>query len=167
MAFRAQLKDTEKYLLDGNCFDFLAKNPEDLKAIFTARASSQIEIIGTHIEADEMMRVEKTKPEYAAELAKIRDLLSIRKVQASGFIYEISKLNEATLFGWDEIDDFVEMTNDNSRHAEDALLVRTAKKENAVLVTEEISRLPRIARERHVRVISTSEFAEICRKLVN
>jgi hypothetical protein len=28
MAFRAQLKETEKYLLDGNCFDFLAKGGE-------------------------------------------------------------------------------------------------------------------------------------------
>jgi predicted nucleic acid-binding protein len=166
MAFRAQLKETEKYLLDGNCFDFLARNPEDFKAISIARASSYIEIIGTHVEADEMMRVEKTKPEYATELAKIRHSLSIRKVQASGFVFEISKLDEATLFGWDEIDDFVEMTNDNPRHAEDALLVRTARKENAVLVTEEKSRLPRIAQERHVSVITTSELAEICRKLV-
>lgn len=156
----------KKYLLDGNCFDFLARNPEDFRAISIARASSQIEIIGTHVEADEMMRAQKAKPEYATELAKIRDSLSIRMVQASGFVFEISKLNEATLFGWDEIDDFVEMTNDNPRHAEDALLVRTAKKENAVLVTEEKSRLPRIARERQVNVISSSELAEICRELV-
>lgn len=160
------MKETEKYLLDGNCFDFLARNPEDFKAISIVRASSYIEIIGTHVEADEMMRVEKTKPEYATELAKIRHSLSIRKVQASGFVFEISKLDEATLFGWDEIDDFVEMTNDNPRHAKDAPLVRTARKENAVLVTEEKSRLPRIARERQVSVITTSELAEICRKLV-
>jgi hypothetical protein len=156
----------DAYLLDGNCFDYLVKNPDDYKAISIARALSQIEIIGTHVEADEMMRAAKNKPEHTSEIFRIRDSLLIRNVQASGFVYEISRVNEATLFGWDEIDDFVEMTNDNPRHAEDALLVRTAKKENAVLVTEEISRLPRIARERQVRVISTSEFAEICRKLV-
>ena len=157
----------EKYLLDGNCFDYLVKSSEDLSAILIARAAFLIEIIGTHVEADELMQAEKAKPEYTTELMKIRDSLSIRKVPASGFVYEISKLNEATLFGWDEIDDFVEMTNDNPRHAEDALLVRTAKKENAVLVTEEKSRLPRIARERQVTVISTSQLAEICRKLLN
>jgi Na+/phosphate symporter len=155
-----------KYLLDGNCFDFLARNPEDFKAISIARASSLIEIIGTHVESDEMRRTERDKPEYAAKLEKIRDSLSIRRVLASGFVFEISKLNEATLFGWDEIDDFVEMTNDNPRHAEDAILVRTARKENAVLVTEEKSRLPRIARERQVDVINTSALAEICRNLV-
>lgn len=158
------MREMEKYLLDGNCFDFLARNPRDFIAISIASTSARIEIIGSHVEADEILRTESVKPEYATELAKIRDALSIRKVQASGFVYEISKVNEATLFGWDEIDDFVEMTNDNPRHAEDALLVRTAKKENAVLVTEEKSRLPRIARERQVKVISTSELAEICRK---
>lgn len=152
-----------KYLLDGNCFDVLASNPEDFKAIAKARTASLIELIGTHIEADEMMRVEKTKPEYAVLLANIRDSLSIRMVPASGFVFEISKLNQALLFGWDEIDDFVDMTNDNPRHAEDALLVRTARKENAVIVTEEKNRLPRIARERHVNVINTLQLAEICR----
>ena len=157
----------ETFILDGNCFDFLAKNPEDLRAISIARASSLIEIIGTHVEADEMRRVEKADPEYAAELSNIRDSLSIRRVPASGFVIEINKLNEATLFEWDEIDDFVEMTNDNPRHAEDALLVRTARTENAILVTEEKKRLPRIARERDVRVINTLELAEICRKLIS
>ena len=155
----------EKYLLDGNCFDFMARSPEDFKAISIAKALGLIEIIGTHVEADEMMRAQKARPEYAAELAKIRNSLAIRKVQAAGFVFEISKIDEATLFGWDEIDDFVEMTNDNPRHAEDALLVRTAIKENAVLVTEEKSRLPRIARERHVKVVNTSELADICREL--
>jgi predicted nucleic acid-binding protein len=157
----------DKYLMDGNCFDFLVKSSEDLWAISVAIECSLIEIIGTHIETDELMRAEKAKPEYTTELMKIRDSLSIRKVPASGFVYEVSKLNEATLFGWDEIDDFVEMTNDNPRHSEDALLVRTAIKENAVLVTEEKTRLPRIARERQVKVINTSEFADICRELTN
>jgi len=160
------LSEIEKYLLDGNCFDFLSRNPEDLKSIWTARSAGLIEIIGTHVETDEVMRTEKTRPDYAFELMTIRDSLSIRKVLASGFVYEINKLNEATLFGWDEIDDFVEMTNDNPRHAEDALLVRTSIKENAVLVTEEKFRLPRIARQRQVKVINTSELAEICRNLI-
>ena len=159
------MKPMEKYLLDGNCFDFMARNSEDLRAIFTARASSLIEIIGTHVEVDEMRRAERDRPEYATELLNIRNSLSIRTVPASGFVFEISKIHEATLFGWDEIDDFVKMTNDNPRHAEDALLVRTALKENAVLVTEEKSRLPRIARERQVKVVNTSELANICRKL--
>lgn len=160
------MRQMGKYLLDGNCFDYLAKNPGDLKAIHSASTASLIEIIGTHIETDEMERSEQANPEHAAELVKIRESLSIRRVPASGFVYEISKLNEATLFGWNEIDDFVEMTNDNPRHAEDAILVRTAIRENAVLVTEEKSRLPRIARERQVKVLKTMELAEICRTLI-
>ena len=166
MAVRARVKIVIKYLLDGNCFDYLANNPHDLKVILNAKAYSLIDLIGTHIEADELMRTQKSKPKYASELARIRDSLTIRKVQASGFVHDLSKLNEATLFGWDEIDEFVQMTNDNPKHAEDVLLVRSARKENAVLVTEEKSRLPRIAGEMKVKVINTSELAEICRKLV-
>lgn len=166
MAFKSRVKIVVKYLLDANCFDYLAKNPDDLRVISNAKAYSLIDLIGTHIEADELIRTQKSKPEYARELAKIRDSLTIRKVLASGFVHELSKLNEATLFGWDEIDEFVQMTNDNPKHAEDVLLVRSARRENAVLVTEEKFRLPRIAREMRVKVINTSALAEICRQLV-
>ena len=161
------MKEVLKYLLDANCFDYLALNHDDFSAILEAKDFNLIELIGTHVEEDELIRTEIAKPEYVSTLLNIRKLLSIRKVPASGFVYEISKLDEASLFGWDEIDEFIEMTNDNPRHAEDILLLRTARKENAVLVTEEKSRLPKLAREKLVEAVNTFELANICRELAN
>lgn len=142
-------------LLDSNVLDYLADNLYDLESVVRAKVEGRVRILATHILRDELNAT--SDPEQWARLEAVRGRLAGEPVATTGVVLDVSRLDESTLFGWEDLDDYAELTADNPRHAKDALLALTARTHGAVLVTSD-ARLTKRARDRGVDVMAPSTF---------
>jgi predicted nucleic acid-binding protein len=140
----------EHYLIDSNIFDKLIDEPETLELASQLVESGALELLSTHIQADEIART--------PDAERLRRLLrvSVEQVPTYGFVLGSSRLGMARL---SESESIESLRKGNLDHTEDALIAATAQFEGATLVTED-RRLAGRARARAIAVISWQEFRD-------
>jgi rRNA-processing protein FCF1 len=138
-------------LFDGNVLDWLVERPADLTAIQQSLQDGRLRLIHTHLLRDEPDAT--PDPEKRAKLAAVREQLAGEYVATTGFVLDVSRLDEAKLFSDEGARRFnEELTTEDPntggrRHAEDALLALTAEDEGAVLVTRDVNLTKRARRQ--------------------
>lgn len=120
-------------VLDGNVLDHLLQEPRRLRSLLQAQSEGRVRLIGTHILCDELDRM--TDHVKYASLEKVRNALQFEHVPTSGFVFNVSKFNQASWGTNPGIYD--NLTVGNPKNAEDALLTLTARTQNATLVTQD------------------------------
>lgn len=135
-------------LLDSNAYDPIVDNPSLYRSVDAACRAGRIELLLTHVQSDELMRI--------PDPDRRRLALSLPHVVAAtyGMILDVSRLGMARLGEPERIE---AIRNHSVRHSRDALLASTAQKEGAVLVTNE-RRLTNFARRAAIEVWSAQEF---------
>jgi rRNA-processing protein FCF1 len=121
-------------VLDGNVLDYLADHPDDVAVVEAARDSGRVKLLATHILRDELDAIESDGEKWA-RLEAVRGRLGFEEVATRGFVLDVSWLDKAQLTSWPEVDEFAQLSVGNPKHAQDALLALTAKRDGAVLVT--------------------------------
>jgi hypothetical protein len=125
-------------LLDANIIDFLVADAEALRVLERALADRRLTLIVTHLLADEIAAT--TDPERFALLEPVRHRLSesSTSVPTAGAVWDISRWDDSEWMCWMEAEGFLAVTADNPRHAEDALLIFTAR-ERVPLILRTVS----------------------------
>ena len=154
----------KKFFLDSNVYDELLKHSELFGLVRKAKTKGVAEFIGTHLEVDELGMTIKGNPEKGFLLLSIHLELQVRNVMTEGFVLERSRLDGAKLFENRDVPEFIKMTNDNPEHAEDVLMIFTAKRENAIFVTQESKRIPRLCAEIGIECINAQALGEWCNR---
>jgi len=125
-----------------------------LRLVREAVEEGRLELIVTHVQIDE---VSATPDDAKRRL--LLELAHETNADTAGFVIGVSKLDMAAI-GTDEENRLIEdVTAGNTRHAEDALLLSTAKRDGAVLVTNE-RRLANRCRTEGVPASTPEEFLE-------
>jgi predicted nucleic acid-binding protein len=150
-------------LLDGHVLDFLlVEGTEAIGTVLKACESGQVTLHSTHILADELNAMPLDKGERWAQLEALRARLTwAEPVPTAGFIVETSRLNEATLLPWSDVETLQELMGNDPRNAEDALLAMTALRDGLTLVTADKAATKR-ARAAGVVVLDPLAFVRAC-----
>lgn len=141
-----------RVLLDSNAFDAIALDDATLALVEKAIQAGQLELVVTHIQIDEV----SATPDEARRSRLLR-LSSTANTVTAGFVFDVSRLDYAALMSEDEVAIYDRVTAGNVRHAEDALLLLTAKREGIAIVTDE-RRLPNQCRAEGVTAWTPSEL---------
>ena len=149
-------------LLDGNVLDYLLENPPALDRLRAARAAGSVILLATHVLPDELIAMthDVAKAEKWEKLEAIRDELGFEMVPTTGFVLDVSRLDEGILLSDEGAKTFRLLSVDNPKqHAEDALLALTANAHGAILVTEDQGLRGR-ARRQGIEVMGAAAFIE-------
>lgn len=151
----------KRFFLDSNVYDEFLKSHELLGLVLKAQSQSLIELIGTHLEKDELSATVSRNPEKGFLLLSAHQELKILKVPTEGFVIDKSRLGAAELFANADIELFISLTADNPDHVEDVLMILAAKRERATFVTQE-KRIPSLCVEIGVECINSQDLGEWC-----
>ncbi len=119
-------------MFDSNIYDKVIANEALFVQLRSLIDSNQLEIVSTHIQLDELGRIENN--------AKRESALAVPStiVPTMGFVLDVSRLDMACLDGGNpEIIEYEQIQKGNLKHVEDALIALTAHHEADVLVTED------------------------------
>lgn len=122
-------------LLDTHMFDWLLVRPWALDRVRRAQADGALRLLVTHVQRDELNAIKDA--ERWAALEALRGSLEAVPVPTTGLVLGVSRLGEATLIDRADLGLWADLSKDNPKHAEDALLALTARQHEAVLVTED------------------------------
>ena len=152
----------KRFFLDSNVYDEFLKSHELLGLVLRAKSQGLIDLIGTHIEPDELGDTALGDPVKAIKLISVYEDLNVRQVATEGFVLGKSRLDEATLFSTVGAGAFDELTASNPDHSEDVLMILTAQREMATFVTEETKRIPRLCIEIGIECINAQALGDWC-----
>lgn len=155
-------KMAKRFLLDGNIIDKFLENPNLLALVHAAQDRGLIELISTHVEFDELEAAKTKKPEKGELLVSTHVELEATSVDTDGFVLGISRLDMATFMSEEGDAIYAQLTANNPNHAEDALLILTAKREGAAFVSEETDRVPSMCRLASVELFNAKTFGDWC-----
>jgi hypothetical protein len=124
-----------KALFDGHVLDFLADDSEALRVVLDALDDGRLALVYTHVLQDELNAMPAEKAEKWARLEALRSRLAGQHVTTAFMAPGISKIGQARLASWDDMEIIQRLIVGNPKHMEDALLAMTARAENATLIT--------------------------------
>jgi predicted nucleic acid-binding protein len=140
-----------RVMLDSNAFNALALDDRVRAMVERAVDGGLLELVVTHVQADELSRT----PD--ADLRRRLLRLTVVATMTAAFVIGVSRVGMAAI-GTDEENAIYEaVTNGNVRHAEDALILITARREGIPVVTDE-KRLPKQCRQHNVQTMTTHEL---------
>lgn len=119
-------------MFDSNIYDKVIADEALFSQLRSLVDSNQLEIVSTHVQLDELGKIEDD--------AKRESALAVPStiVPSMGFVLDVSRLDMACLDGGDPgIIEYEQIQKGNPKHIEDALIALTAHHEAAVLVTED------------------------------
>lgn len=154
----------KRFFLDSNVYDEFLKNQDLLNLVLDAQSRGLIELVGTHVEPDELQAAKQNNQIKGIRLVSAHLELNPSQVVTEGSVFGKSRYGEATLFSKAEGESFTKLTADNPNHSEDVLMILTAKRENATFVSEETRRVPRICKEVGIECINSQALGEWCRQ---
>jgi predicted nucleic acid-binding protein len=149
--------DTILALFDGNVLDWLHARPDALRTVREAIAGGRLRLVSTHVLEDELTAI--ADPERLAILEALEHEFAGERVPTRGFVFDISRLDQAALFSESDADLFHTLNVRNPKHAEDALLALTADREGAVLVTCD-DRFTKRAQRQAITVLHPSDLLQ-------
>jgi rRNA-processing protein FCF1 len=145
-------------LIDGNVLDYLADHPDALTAARAALDAGTIRLISTHILGDELDPMKPGKRERRQELDAVIEALNFETVTTAGFVLDRSRLDHADPMSDPDVELYDALIKQNPRHAEDALLTLTARRDDTLLVTADKTLFGR-ATEQNIPVVNPPAFA--------
>jgi rRNA-processing protein FCF1 len=122
-------------LIDGNVLNYLDEHPAALTDIQAALDSGTLRLVGTHILRDQLNKTKGKQPEKWARLTAVVDALQFDDVTTAGFVFDVSRFDQADLMSDDDAALYGTLTSSERNRAEDALLALTARRDRALLVT--------------------------------
>jgi predicted nucleic acid-binding protein len=135
-------------LIDVHVLDYLDEHPAARADILTALNAGTLGLVGTHILRDEANAMKSKQPEKWRRLSAIIDALDFDEVTTAGFVLDdVSRFDQADLISDDDADLYRTVTVGNPKHAKDALLALTARRDNALLVTTDKGLIGRATRQ--------------------
>jgi predicted nucleic acid-binding protein len=140
-------------VLDTNSFDAIALHDDRLRCVQRAVTEGRIHLIVTHIQIDEV----RATPDDAKR-KQLLVLASESNTPTSVFIVGVSKLGFAAVSSDEDAAIYDEVAGPRRKHVNDAILLTTALRRGATLVTDERRRLPNRCRKHGVPVLSTAEL---------
>jgi hypothetical protein len=154
-----------RVMLDSCVFDELLKDSAARAALQTAIADGKVQVLTSHIQRDELDAIRRRDPEKADRLLEVWTSLT-SAVPTAGAVWDVSRWGEARWFGDEQAARFdntmrtpAEGTADGRPgHTNDALIVDTARHEEAVFVTVEKDRAKKMARRVGVPILSSAEL---------
>jgi predicted nucleic acid-binding protein len=147
------------FVIDSPIFDEIAADSNAAALIQRAVHGGDLEILVTHVQEDEIAATPNI-----ARRKLLQNAVPWRKVVLSpGAIYDVSKYGQAT---WPDkaVDADLRALASRRRHAEDALIGVTAKREGATLVTED-KRFSKRAARQGVAVMDWAQFSAYLQSL--
>jgi len=122
-----------RVVLDSNGVDPLVDQPGAIEVIDAAIRDGEIEILGTHILADELAAT--ANPARRSMLQQI--LAHTTPTNTAGFVFGVSKFNQAEFSSDTDVDRVAHLTagRTDGKHINDALLALTAGSHGVTLVT--------------------------------
>lgn len=153
-------------LFDSHVLDHLADSPDDLATLLQAQREGYLRLISTHILRDEIdaMLVDRQGAPTDAHRPRWRQLDAVLKALSfdvrptAGFVLDASRLDMAALGS--EGDGYDELSVNNIKNTEDALLTLTAERDGAMFVTNDRGARNR-ALARGVQAIPPTEFIKM------
>ena len=94
----------KRFFLDSNVYDEFLESEELLKLVLNAQARGLIELVGTHVEPDELQDTKQNKPNRGIRLVSTHLELSPNQVDTEGFVLDVSRLDMARLFSEEDAD---------------------------------------------------------------
>ena len=147
-----------KLMLDTNVVDVLMTDSALLGLLRQATTSGAVELLVTHVQIDEVMSMGPNKRAKMESLVQLLADLPARRVPTYGFVFDLSRFDNATFASEEHAAAFQEMTGGNTRHNEDALIVLTAAWYYADVVSENVRDVPKMAALIGLRSYTTSEL---------
>lgn len=141
-----------RVLLDSNAVDPIALDEARYSCIALAIADQWLELIVTHVQTDELAAT----PDREKRTALLQ-LASVANTDTAGFVVGSSRLGKAALTSDEEATIYDQVAGRKRKHANDAMLLLTARRENVPLVTNE-TRLPKFCRQYGVACWSSAEL---------
>lgn len=141
-----------RFMLDANIADLLAFDPR-LPQIL--EKVDGITLLMTHVQWDELTKI-PVEGGREKILNAFRSIVT-EFVPTSGVITGLSRCGAAFLGNTEEYSSFLENKTKVGKHQKDTLIALTAKRENAVLITED-SKLSNNCRRTGIRVKNYQEF---------
>ena len=140
-----------RVLLDTNAFDELARDDETVRRAETAVQNGELQLVVTHVQIDEVNKV--------PDAGKRQELqrLTVVGTCTAGAIYDVSKFDEATYASVEDATILDDVMLGNPNHAEDALILLTARRESTPLVTRD-KRLTKYCHKYGIEVITPEEL---------
>ena len=154
----------KRFFLDSNVYDEFLESQELLDLVLDATSQGLIELVGTHVEPDELQATKQNKPAKGIRLVSAHLELNANQVDTEGFVIGLSRLDMARLFSDEDAELFTRLTANNPKHSEDVLMIMTAKREKATFVSQEMKRVPGICKEIDLECISAQALGEWCRQ---
>ena len=154
----------KRFFLDSNIYDEFLENQELLDLVLDAQSRGLIELVGTHVEPDELQDAMKNKPSKGIRLVSMHLELNPNQVATEGFVLDVSGLDVARLFPDEDAELFTKLTAGNPNHSQDVLMIMTAKRENAIFVSQETKRVPAICKEIGLECINVQIFRDWCQQ---
>ena len=139
-------------MLDSNAFDGLALDDVVRANIESLITVGVVELVITHVQADELNKT----PDDDLRRRLLR--LTVTATYTAGFVIGLSRVDMAAI-GRDVENAIFEavVAGNPAKHAEDALILLTARREGIPVVTNE-KRLPKQCRLHGVSAWTTTEF---------
>ena len=125
-----------RVIFDTNVYDALVDDPTLRAAVTTAITAGQLQLLTTHIQRDEIAAI--ADESRRAGLSTL--LLVAESVATGGFVLGTSRLGEARLMSDEDAAEFdTTMRNGaaDARGTNDALIISTARFEDAVLISQD------------------------------
>ncbi len=130
--------DTQRiFLLDGNIFDKILDNGEIRDQLIELVGSGKIQLFGTWIDEQELQAMAPSKPDKWKQIQILLSELNVKRLAVAGIIIGHARLGEATFLPLDENHRLADAIRDASQDVNDMSLAMTAKREGAILVTED------------------------------
>jgi predicted nucleic acid-binding protein len=118
----------KRLLLDSMIHDFLVEAPQRMSALTKLVERGDVELVSTHIQADEIART----PD--AEKRERLQRVPTRPTPTAGIVLDVSRLDMSAFADAGPIE---AVRRGNPKHTEDALIAATALREDLVLVTND------------------------------
>src|SRR5687768_17482011 len=109
-------------MLDSNAIDALALDDHVLARVERAVLDGTLVLVVTHLQYDELNRT----PDDDRRRRLLR--LTLRGTHTAGFVLDVSRLDMAALASEAEHAIYEDVTKGNVKHAEDALILLTARR---------------------------------------
>jgi predicted nucleic acid-binding protein len=146
-----------KVVVDSNGFDGIVdSHPEAIEVFADAVMSGRLEFVITHIQSDEI----EATPDGERRAKLKRDMPPTSRVPTSGAVWDVSRFDEATFAGPDQIQLIDTVAGPTRIHINDALILSTARDNGWPLLTND-KRLRAMAEHFEVRHLWLPDLLEL------
>jgi rRNA-processing protein FCF1 len=127
------MDENARFLLDANIADLLTFDPMLPQILEKVEGMA---VLMTHVQWDELTKIREERGDRKKILDTFRSIVT-DFVPTSGVITGLSRCGAASIGNVDDYSYFLENKTRVGKHQKDTLIALTAKRENAVLITED------------------------------